>query len=147
MSNIPPSVNMAKGNRITFPNTELMDSTCNTRVISLVAQSIMTSPVAHPKDAKKALDEMQKDLFVKSKKSLDEKIKPAKDYNEIKKIIDSAMLAKISWCENSKCEEKIKEDTGATMRAIPFGENVKTGAKCAVCGKAAKKVVYVGRSY
>ncbi|MCK4555090.1 MAG: proline--tRNA ligase [Candidatus Aenigmarchaeota archaeon] len=99
------------------------------------------------KDAKKALDEMQKELLAKSKKSLDEKIKIAKDYNEIKKIIDSAMIAKISWCEGAKCEEKIKEDTGATMRAIPFDENVKAGAKCAVCGKNAKKVVYVGKSY
>ncbi|MCK5333046.1 MAG: proline--tRNA ligase, partial [Candidatus Aenigmarchaeota archaeon] len=50
-------------------------------------------------------------------------------------------------CENSKCEEKIKEDTGATMRVMPFDEDVKSGAKCAVCGKGAKKVVYVGRSY
>ena len=50
------------------------------------------------KDAKKALDEMQKELLEKSKKSLDEKIKVAKDYNELKKIIDRAMLAKISWC-------------------------------------------------
>ncbi|MCK5333285.1 MAG: proline--tRNA ligase, partial [Candidatus Aenigmarchaeota archaeon] len=99
------------------------------------------------KDAKKSLDELQKNLFEKSKKSLDEKTKPAKDYNEIKKIIDSAMIAKISWCENSKCEEKIKEDTGATMRVMPFGEDVKTGATCAVCGKDAKKVVYVGKSY
>ncbi len=99
------------------------------------------------KDAKKSLDELQKNLFEKSKKSLDEKTKPAKDYNEIKKIIDSAMIAKISWCENSKCEEKIKEDTGATMRVMPFDEDVKSGAKCAVCGKGAKKVVYVGRSY
>ena len=99
------------------------------------------------KDAKKSLDEMQKELLEKSKKSLNEKIKVAKDYNEIKKLIDSAMIAKISWCENSKCEEKIKEETGATMRVMPFEEDVKTGATCTVCGKGAKKVVYVGRSY
>ena len=33
------------------------------------------------------------------------------------------------------------------MRVMPFGEDVKTGATCAVCGKDAKKVVYVGKSY
>ncbi len=112
-----------------------------------IGEKIIIKLSSLAKDAKKALDEMQKELLEKSKKSLDEKIKVAKEYNELKKIIDSAMIAKISWCENSKCEEKIKEETGATMRVMPFGEDVKTGAKCAVCGKAAKKVVYVGKSY
>ena len=29
-------------------------------------------------------------------------------------------FVKTMWCENDECEDKLKADTGATIRCIPF---------------------------
>ena len=55
-------------------------------------------------------------------------------------------LIKINWCDTRECEEKIKEETGATVRLIPF-ENNKVSGKCAYCGKDAKVVTYFAKAY
>ena len=50
------------------------------------------------------------------------------------------------WCEDQACEEKIKEETGASSRCMPF-EQEKISENCICCGKPAKKMVYWGRAY
>ena len=44
------------------------------------------------------------------------------------------------------CELKIKEDTTATSRCMPFGAAPIDG-KCVCCGKAAAKLVIWGKAY
>jgi prolyl-tRNA synthetase len=50
------------------------------------------------------------------------------------------------WCGDRACEDKIKEETGATSRCIPF-EQEKHSEECVCCGKKAEKMVYWGRAY
>jgi prolyl-tRNA synthetase len=50
------------------------------------------------------------------------------------------------WCESAECEAKIKADTKATTRVIPF-EQPEDGGKCIVCGEQAAKKVYFARAY
>ena len=45
------------------------------------------------------------------------------------------------------CAETLKEKTGAEVRGILFGKKEKAEGKCIVCGKKAKYVVYIGKSY
>jgi prolyl-tRNA synthetase len=40
----------------------------------------------------------------------------------------------------------MKEETGATIRVVPF-EKEEIFAKCVYCGKEAKEVVYFARAY
>ena len=70
---------------------------------------------------KELLDNIQENLFTRAKKFLEENIREASDYNEFKKIIEKQRgLIKTYWCENKDCEDKIKEETKASIRCIPF---------------------------
>jgi prolyl-tRNA synthetase len=50
------------------------------------------------------------------------------------------------WCGDQACEDKIKEDTTATSRCMPFAQE-HLSDKCVCCGKPAKKMVYWGKAY
>jgi len=50
------------------------------------------------------------------------------------------------WCGSPDCELKVKEDTKATTRCIPFDKPDDEGS-CIVCGASAKEKVIFGRAY
>lgn len=96
---------------------------------------------------KKLLEEIQRNLYNRAKKFLEEKITRVENYEEFKKILsEKGGFIKASWCGNRECEEKIKEETGATIRLIPF-EREEPFSKCIYCGKEAKEVAYFAKSY
>jgi len=95
----------------------------------------------------KLLKEIQKNLFNKAKKFLEENTTSVKTYDAFKKTLKKkGGFIRASWCTSSACEEKIKEETGATIRTIPF-EKEKPFSSCVYCGKEAKSVVYFARAY
>ena len=99
----------------------------------------------------KLLDQIQKDMFDRAKKFLEEHTYEASDYDSFKKTIEERPgFVKAYWCEDRACEDQIKDDTRATSRCIPMGDEgnkVPEGARCVCCGKPAKKLVYWGRAY
>jgi hypothetical protein len=59
---------------------------------------------------------------------------------------DNPGFVKGMWCGNSACEERIKEETGATSRCIPF-EQEQVSEKC-LCGeKKGEHLVYWAKAY
>ena len=93
------------------------------------------------------LDSMQKDMFEKAKAHREAHTYIVKDYEEYKKDLPNKPgFAKMMWCGCRECEEKLKEETGATIRCIPF-EQENLGDKCHICGKEAKHMIYVARAY
>ena len=50
------------------------------------------------------------------------------------------------WCGDRECEDKIKEETGATVRCIPFEQPGGTG-KCFFTGKEANMIVLFSKAY
>ncbi len=95
----------------------------------------------------KLLEEIQKNLYNKAKKSLEEKITTVKTYEEFKETLKGkGGFIRASWCSSPVCEEKIKEETGATIRIVPL-EREKPFSKCIYCGGEAKEVVYFARAY
>ncbi|MEM2319413.1 MAG: proline--tRNA ligase [Candidatus Bathyarchaeia archaeon] len=99
------------------------------------------------KAVQKLLEDIQVNLFNRAKKLMEEKITPVKSYDEFKAVLEAkGGFIKASWCLSPKCEEKIKEDTGATIRIIPF-EKEEPFSKCIYCGGEAKEVVYFAKSY
>lgn len=63
-----------------------------------------------------------------------------------KTIEETPGFVKTMWCGDEACESNVKEETGATIRCIPFvQENL--GNKCFCCGKEADKMVYVAKAY
>lgn len=97
--------------------------------------------------AKNLLKKIQDDMFIKAKKHLEAHINDAKTYDEFKEILEkNPGFIRAMWCGNVECEDKIKEETGATSRCIPFDEE-HISDKCICCGKEAKHMVFWGKAY
>ncbi len=95
----------------------------------------------------KLLEEIQSNLYAKAKRALEERTATVHNYDEFKKTLEEkGGFIKALWCGSSKCEEKIKEETGATIRLRPF-EKEKPIANCVYCGEKAVEMVYFARSY
>ncbi len=93
------------------------------------------------------LESIQKDLYTKAKEHRDAHTYTAKDYDEFCDIVKNKPgFIKAMWCGDEACETKIKEDTTATSRCMPF-EQEEISDKCVCCGKKAKTMVYWGKAY
>jgi len=99
------------------------------------------------KKVKETLNNIQKTLFNKAEKLLKNHITTAKTFNELKDILEKkGGFIRACHCMDEKCEEKIKEETGATIRTIPLKKE-KIFSNCIYCGKEAKEVVYFAKAY
>ncbi|MCW4007912.1 MAG: proline--tRNA ligase [Candidatus Bathyarchaeota archaeon] len=95
----------------------------------------------------KLLEEIQNSLYAKAKAALAEKITTVSSYNEFQWTLEAkGGFIKAAWCGHSRCEEKIKEETGATIRLRPF-EKEPPITDCIYCGAKAVEMVYFARSY
>ncbi len=95
----------------------------------------------------KILEDIQSSLFNKARKLLRENIRMVKNYEELKKVLNGERgFIRACWCGNEDCEGKIKDETGATIRTIPFKKE-KTFSNCVCCNKKAKEVVYFAKAY
>ena len=97
----------------------------------------------------KLLETIQKDMFERAKKFRDEHTYEAFDYDEFCRTVEEKPgFVKAYWCGDRACEDKIKDDTTATSRCMPFGmQDVPEDAKCVCCGRKAAKMVYWGKAY
>ena len=102
-------------------------------------------------EAAKLLDVIQQDMFDRAKQFLTDHTYEAEDYESFRKTVEEKPgFVKAYWCGERDCEDQIKEDTRATSRCIPMGDEgnrIPEGAKCICCGKPARKLVYWGRAY
>lgn len=94
------------------------------------------------------LEEIQDSLFQKAKKMRDDKTYVAKNMDELEDVIrNTPGFVKAMWCGDGACEQKIKEQTGATIRCIPFEQEDLGTDKCVCCEEKAEKMVYLARAY
>ncbi len=93
------------------------------------------------------LEAIQNDMLARAKEHLETHTYEAGTYDEFKEIVaEKPGFVKMMWCGDEACELKIKEDTTATSRCMPFRQE-SLGDVCPVCGKPAKKLVYWGKAY
>ena len=93
------------------------------------------------------LEQMQKDMLERARNHVKNHTYEAKNYEEFCDTINNKPgFVKAMWCGDLACEEKIKEDTTATSRCMPF-EQEQISDVCVCCGKPAKKMVYWGKAY
>lgn len=93
----------------------------------------------------KLLDEIQASLLAKATTFRDANTRDVASYDEFKKAVEFG-FARAFWCGAANCEAKIKEETKATMRCIPFEQESGSGA-CILCGKPAKERAIFARAY
>ncbi len=105
-------------------------------------------PIAELADkAKEVLEQEQNDMLARAKEFLNTHFSDAKNYEEFCKAVEEKPgFIRAMWCGDVACEEKIKEDTTATSRCMPF-EQEQISDVCVCCGKPAKKLVYWGKAY
>ena len=92
----------------------------------------------------KLMKTIQKDLFKRNKAIMKERIFTAKSYEQFKEHVGKGFV-KVNWCGSAECEAKIKADTTATNRVIPFDEKKK--GKCVYCGTETETIAYFAKSY
>lgn len=92
------------------------------------------------------LEDIQKNLLEKAKKYRAEMTTTADSYEEFKEKIEKGGFILAHWDGTPETEEKIKEETKATIRCIPF-EGDTTPGVCMVTGKPSARRVIFARSY
>ncbi|MFM9985965.1 MAG: proline--tRNA ligase [Flavobacteriales bacterium] len=93
------------------------------------------------------MTDIQENLFNQAMKHREEHITRVDTYEEFKKLLDDKggfFLA--HWDGTKETEEKVKDETKATIRCIPFDLGKEDG-KCMVSGKPSKERVLFARAY
>ena len=101
---------------------------------------------SNAEDVESMLREIQQSLFEKAETLLKERTKDVSSFEEFKSELEKGMFLNSPWCGDQKCEEKIKETTGADIRVIPF-ENSKSDSPCISCKRPSKENVIFARGY
>jgi prolyl-tRNA synthetase len=91
------------------------------------------------------LEKIQENLFKKAYKFREENTHHIENYEQLKRVIEEGGFAVGFWASDSKAEAKIKEETKATIRCIPFKQQ-ETG-KCFYTGKTTNKIAIFAKAY
>lgn len=92
------------------------------------------------------LGEIQQNIFDKAKSARDARIYECDNYEEFKERIKDGGFFICPWDGTAETEARIKEETQATIRCVPFGVEQTEGVDM-VSGKPAKQRVIIARSY
>jgi len=95
---------------------------------------------------KDILDQVQNNLYNQAKDFRDNNTHSVNTYSEFKDIIKNGGFVRCGWDGKQETELKIKEDTKATIRCIPFNENPKD-LTCIFSGNKAMHEVIFAKSY
>ena len=101
--------------------------------------------------AAELLDTIQKAMFEKAKTFRDANITTASSYEDFKLKFEGdggGGFVKAPWSGDRAAEAKVKEDTKATIRVLPFGnEKEAIGKTCIFTGQPAKYMAVFARAY
>lgn len=128
---------------------EIGERDLNNGLITLVRRDTLEKICISLTEASQKIPELleviQKDMYDRALKRRDSMIYEVTSKEE---FIDYAKnkpgFLFISWCGNTECEDKIKEETGLKSRCIE--KDIDEGT-CVYCGKKAKHKIYFGRQY
>jgi len=95
----------------------------------------------------KLLNEIQENIYKKAADYRAEHITPADSYEEFKELLDTkAGFISAHWDGTPESEQKIKEETKATIRCIPLDNPLEDGI-CIYSGKPSVQRVLFARAY
>ena len=95
---------------------------------------------------KQLFETMHKEMYQKAYQYLLDHVTEVHNMEELNAALEKGGYAKMMWCGDQACEDKIKELTNATARCIPFNQ-MEIDTVCPVCGKKAAKVVLFAKAY
>jgi prolyl-tRNA synthetase len=92
---------------------------------------------------------IQRSLFTQAASLRDSNTRDFEDFDALCKHMEGeggGGFARVYWCGNPDCETKIREQTKATCRVIPLGQQARA-APCVVCGEASRERAYFAKAY
>ena len=92
------------------------------------------------------LDEIQNNIFQKALDFRQSRTVKADTWDEFKEQIENSMFVYAHWDGTPETEQKIKEETKATIRCIPLDDDFEDG-KCIYSGQPSKRRVIFARAY
>jgi prolyl-tRNA synthetase len=93
------------------------------------------------------LGEIQQNIFDKALQFREDNTHHVDTYDEFKEVLESkGGFIYAHWDGTAETELKIKEETKATIRCIPFRKDPEEG-KCMVTGNPSKQKVLFARAY
>ena len=92
------------------------------------------------------LDEIQTEMLKKAKTEAAGNTIDIENYDEFKMKMEKGGFFNSPWCGKLDCEEKIKEETGAEIRVIPFNSE-NTSKQCIYCKKQSMSIPIFARGY
>jgi len=92
------------------------------------------------------LDDIQKQMLVAAKKILEKMTRDVSNYDEFKSELEKGGFIQSPWCGKEECEAKIKEETSAEIRVIPF-ESENSSKKCVYCNEQSVSIPIFARGY
>lgn len=95
---------------------------------------------------KNLLEEIQANIFQKALDRRASMTRTVETYDEFKEEIEKGGFILAHWDGTTETEEKIKEETKATIRCIPFDGDTTPGV-CMVTGKPSARRVIFARNY
>ncbi len=92
------------------------------------------------------LTEIQAALLQRATEFRDANIHDVTSYEELKEVVGAGGWARGWWAGTSEEETRIKEETGVTIRCIPF-EQPEGPGRCLYTGRPAEKVALFAKAY
>ncbi len=106
-----------------------------------------TAPLAGIADyVNTLLEEIQQNIYNKALKTREEKTYVCDSYEEFKEKIEDGGFFLCHWDGTTETEERIKDETKATIRCIPLDGDDTPGV-CMVTGKPSARRVIIARNY
>jgi prolyl-tRNA synthetase len=108
----------------------------------------VTIPIAQLKDdLPRRLDAIQDRLYAAAKDRLNSLTVDVDDWDTLaERVAANAGWNRAWWCGNAACEERLKAETKATIRCIPFDQPGGEGP-CIACGERSTQRVIMARAY
>jgi len=94
---------------------------------------------------KEMLESVQTGLFEQAKAFRAENTRKADDYESFKELVEEGLVL-AHWCGEAEVENRIQQETGATIRCIPFDQEKEAG-KCILTGKPSEGRVLFAKAY
>lgn len=97
----------------------------------------------------RTLEQIQSNLYQRALAFRERNTREIDDYDQFKQQIDDPAQAKFfwaHWCGEREAEERLQEETKATIRCIPLGGKQEAG-KCLITGKPSTQRVLLARAY
>ena len=92
------------------------------------------------------LEEIQSEMLKKAKTEATQNTVDIENYDEFKSKMEKGGFFNSPWCGKLECEEKIKEETGAEIRVIPF-DSENTSKECIYCKQQSMSIPIFARGY